>query len=149
MTALLVAAAVLVSDQISKYFVVSRMRPGESRSAISNLVDWVFVQNRHGAYGLFGDNPLILIILGALVMLALWYGLRAQLSHSLPARIAYSAITGGAIGNIIDRLHYGYVVDFISVRPMPFFEVFNIADSAIVIGMSALILLSLSERPSR
>jgi len=49
---------------------------------------------------------------------------------------------GGAVGNIVDRLHYGFVIDFISVRPLPIFEVFNVADMCVSLGVVLLIGLS-------
>jgi signal peptidase II len=144
----LVAAAVFTADQASKHAVIAALVPGDVRPAIPYLLDWTLVKNFHGAYGLFGDKSVVLIGLGAVVLVGLWVSLRAQLAQSRAARIAYGAIVGGAIGNIADRLHYGFVVDFISVRPMPFFEVFNVADSAIVLGMVTLVLLSFIEKPA-
>ena len=66
-----------------------------------------------------------------------WYVFRDVAAHSLAVRIAFGAIVGGAIGNIVDRFHYGFVVDFIDFRWWP---VFNVADSCITLGVVALIL---------
>jgi signal peptidase II len=84
----------------------------------------------------------------ALIVLVLfWVGFRDAAAHSRTISIAFGAIAGGAIGNVIDRFHYGYVVDFIDFRWWP---VFNAADSCITLGVFALIVTTfLSDRAAR
>jgi signal peptidase II len=136
----LTAIAVLIADQLSKSFVMRTFLPNESRVAIPHVLWWTYVQNTHGAFGLFGDSAVLLIVMAIIVLGIFWIAFREAARHSLLVRIAFGAIVGGAIGNIVDRLHYHFVIDFIDLRWWP---VFNIADSCITIGVAALVLASL------
>jgi signal peptidase II len=136
------AVVVLVVDQITKAAVARNLVPGDVRVAIPNLVAWSYVQNVHGAYGLFGARPALLIALAVAVLVLFGYAFSDLTARSALARIAYGAIVAGALGNVIDRTRYGYVIDFISIKPMPFFEVFNVADAAICCGVALLVIAS-------
>jgi len=146
-TAQLFAVAVLVValDQFTKHLIVANFLPGESRFVIPHFLRWTYEQNQHGAFGLFGSSPVLLIGMALVVLLIFWFSFREQAHHSLLVRIAFGMILGGAIGNIIDRLHLRYVVDFIDFyRIWP--NIFNIADSCITVGVILLILSSLATR---
>jgi signal peptidase II len=139
------ALAVLALDQLTKHFVATDFEPGESRVAIPHLLYWTFVQNIHGAFGLFGSQIWLLVGMALAVLAIFWFAFRDAAEQSLLVRIAFGAIVGGAIGNIIDRFHYGFVVDFIDLRWWP---VFNVADSCITIGVGLLLLSSLGRERS-
>ncbi len=135
-------------DQLTKRSVSGSFLPGESRIAIPHLLKWTFEQNQRGAFGLFGSQPWLLIAMALVVLVLFWYSFRDLAAKSVLVRIAFGMITGGAIGNIIDRLHFHYVVDFIDFyRIWP--NVFNVADSCITIGVGLLILSSLASHRSR
>ena len=133
------AAIVLLLDQVTKSMVVHSFMPNESRLAIPHLLFWTYVQNQHGAFGLFGDKPWLLIAMAVVVLGLFWFAFRDAAAQSLAVRIGFGAILGGAIGNIVDRLHYRYVVDFIDLRWWP---VFNVADSCITLGVVALVIVT-------
>jgi len=117
--------------------------PGESRLIVPHLLYLTYVQNTHGAFGLFGDRIWFLIGL-AVVVLGLFYAaFRDAAAQSLLVRIAFGAILGGAVGNIVDRIQRHFVVDFIDLRWWP---VFNVADSCITIGVILLVLGSAKRR---
>lgn len=140
-----VAAVVVALDQFTKHLIVTNFLPGESRFVIPRFLRWTYEQNQHGAFGLFGSSPVLLIGMALLVLLIFWFSFRDQARQSLVVRIAFGMILGGAIGNIIDRLHLRYVVDFVDFyRIWP--NIFNIADSCITIGVILLILSSLATR---
>ncbi len=139
----IVAVLILALDQLSKHWVVAHVNDGRAHTVIPGLLDWIFVQNTHGAYGLFGDRPWFLIGIAALAFVVLWLHFRDRAQHSQLTAISLGFVLGGAIGNIADRLHYGFVVDFIRVLPLPIFEVFNVADAAISLGIVALVVTSL------
>jgi len=136
----LTAALVLVADQLSKRFVMQHLEPDDTRVAIPHVLWWTFVQNTHGAFGLFGNSPGLLIGMAIVVLGVFWFAFRDAARESLLVRIAFGGIVGGAIGNIIDRLHYHYVLDFIDLHWWP---VFNIADSCITVGVAILVVASL------
>ena len=131
-------------DQISKYLVVTHIKNNEIFIVLENILHFVYLENTGITFGLFNNLPtllrlpiLILIPLG--VMAFLLYMLWKIDATERIMTIAYSLIIGGAIGNIFDRIFYGYVVDFIQVNIyLMWWPAFNIADSVIVIGMALL-----------
>jgi signal peptidase II len=136
----LTAIAALALDQFTKRAVATGFTPGESRIVVPHFLWWTYVQNHNGAFGLFGSQPILLIGLALAVLAIFWYAFRDQAARSGLVRVAFGAIAGGAFGNILDRIRFGYVVDFIDLRWWP---VFNVADSCITIGVALLILGSI------
>jgi signal peptidase II len=130
------ALAVIALDHATKTAVASHFLPGESRIVIPHVLYLTYVQNYHGAFGLFGTHPLLLTAAASAVLIGfyLWYRKEGAAGQ---VHVAFALIFGGAVGNIIDRLHFGYVHDFIDFRVWP---VFNVADSAITIGVTILLL---------
>src|SRR6516225_5020981 len=131
----LIAALVVAADQTAKHAVATHFLPDESRIVIPHALWLTYVQNHRGAFGLFGAHPLILaaVALAVVVVFYLWY---RQGGATLSTHIAFGLILGGAIGNIIDRVRFGYVIDFFDLRWWP---VFNVADSCITIGVVLLL----------
>jgi signal peptidase II len=139
------AIVVVVVDQLTKAWLTSRLAPGESMPVIGDLLRLVHGQNNGGLFGLFRDSAagfalVSLVVIGAIVL----YERRAGGSPYLS--LTLGLLLGGAIGNLIDRLRLGYVVDFVdagigSVR----FWTFNAADAAIT--CSILLLLAASVWP--
>jgi len=142
---IVVALIALVLDQWTKHVVIGNFMPGESRIVVPHLLKWTYEQNQHGAFGLFGDSPVLLIAMAVVVLLIFWYSFRDAAQRSTIVRVAFGMILGGAIGNIIDRLHFRYVVDFIDFfRIWP--NIFNVADACITSGVILLILASVATR---
>lgn len=136
----LAAVAAFALDQIAKNFVATTFAPGESRIVIPRLLYWTFVQNHRGAFGLFGSQTWVLVVMALGVLAVFWFAFKDAAAQSQLVQFAFGGIVGGAVGNIVDRFHYGYVVDFIDVRWWP---VFNVADSCISVGVVLLVLASL------
>jgi signal peptidase II len=138
----LVALFVFLLDRGTKSLVLTGFLPGESRLVVPHLLWWTYVQNVHGAFGLFGSSPYLLILLAIIVLGIFAYAFRDQVRRSTLVRIAFGMILGGAIGNIVDRLQHRWVVDFIDFKTI-WPNVFNVADAAITIGVVLLVLASL------
>ena len=146
---LLLAAIVIILDQISKTWVQTHMFPGQSMPE-TGFFRIIYAQNTGAAFSIFYGKAAILTyvsIFGTLLILAYNF-LLARYFPMLQTRwnkVALGFILGGTIGNLIDRFTLHYVRDFISVGPWP---VFNIADSSIVVGviMFALSILQLSRK---
>ena len=104
---------------------------------IPHVLYLTYVQNLHGAFGLFGSHPLGLagVAAAVLVLFYVWY--RQEGGATRTTHVAFALILGGAVGNIIDRLRFGYVIDFVDFR---FWWVFNVADAAISVGVGLLLL---------
>ena len=142
----LMALAVVLADQLTKWLVSSRLALHESVNVIPGLFRLTHVQNQGAAFGILSDSPsewklgmLIFFSLFALVVVStlLWRN-----SHSISSTgIALSLILGGAVGNLWDRMVAGHVTDFFDVYFRGYhWPAFNIADSAIVVG--ALLLMA-------
>jgi signal peptidase II len=135
---LIVALFVVVCDQVSKALVVAQMYPGE-RIEIFSLLSLERTSNSGIAFGLAGHVPSLLLILvaAAIVVVLLLLGTQMKWRGS---SIAIGLILGGALGNLLDRIFRGSVVDFID---LPHWPTFNLADVAITVGVALLILGSL------
>jgi signal peptidase II len=135
---LIVALFVVVCDQVSKALVVAQMYPGE-RIEISSLLSLERTSNSGIAFGLAGHVPSLVLILvaAAIVVVLLLLGTQMKWRGS---SIAIGLILGGALGNLLDRIFRGSVVDFID---LPHWPTFNLADVAITVGVVLLILGSL------
>jgi signal peptidase II len=142
------AAVIIALDQWAKAWALDTLTDGKIRALVlaPQLIDFVFVRNTHGAYGLFGDSPIFLIGLSLVAFLVIFFSFRARALHSHFISLSLGLVLGGAIGNIVDRIHYHFVVDFIRIIPLPIFEVFNIADTAISVGIVLIILASLMRK---
>jgi signal peptidase II len=128
---------VVAADQYTKHVVATTFMADESRIVIPHVLYLTYVQNTHGAFGLFGSHPLLLAAFASAVLVGffLWY--RSTGNAGMTTHIAFGLILGGAIGNIADRMRLSYVVDFLDLRWWP---VFNVADSAISIGVILLLI---------
>lgn len=138
-----VACAVLLADQVSKWWVLEILRLGSREPLVLlPVLDLRMVQNRGITFGLLngaagiGSLPIVLVAIAVVVGLGIWLW---RTDRTLVAA-AVGAIAGGAIGNIADRLRLGFVVDFIQVHAFGWsWYVFNIGDAAIVCGVAALL----------
>ena len=130
-----VAALVLLADQTSKYIIASNLQRYEEWAPIPAL-QWFFVitytTNTGAAFGLFPDGSLFFIIIALVVVIAILIYHRQLAVHQWLLRISLGLQLGGALGNLLDRLTRGYVVDFIYFK---FWPVFNTADSCIFVGV--------------
>ena len=129
------ATGVIVLDHVTKAWIAMHFLPGESRIVIPHVLYLTYVQNYHGAFGLFGTHPLLLTAAASAVLIGFYLWYRRE-GAATTVHVAFALIFGGAVGNIVDRLHFGYVHDFVDLR---FWPVFNVADSAITVGVVMLL----------
>lgn len=145
---LVVAIVVLAADQLSKAWILYGLDlPSRGVVRILPVLNFALVWNHGVTFGILaGDNATILLIAiaaAAIVALAVWLWRATHLVTTL----AIGAIIGGAIGNVISRLRYGAVVDFIDAHIGAWhWYVFNVADAAIVCGVTALIVEGMVRR---
>jgi signal peptidase II len=133
---LAVAAAVIALDQVSKWAVRASLDRGDSHELIGSWLRIVHFTNSGAAFGLFqGAGPLLALTSIAGTIALLVYLFNPGFAHPL-VRVALALMLGGAAGNLIDRVARGEVVDFIKVPNWP---AFNVADSAITVGVVVLI----------
>jgi signal peptidase II len=126
------ALALLAADQVSKYLVFNQLPVGETIPIVSHIFHLTAVRNTGIAFGLFQQHPgFLTALIGFCVILLCFFSYPMTRTHSLE-KIAYGLILGGAIGNFVDRMRFGWVIDFLDFRVWP---VFNLADSGITIGV--------------
>ena len=140
------AAAILATDQLTKAWLTSFLAPGESVRVVDDVLRLVHGQNAGGLFGLFQGQALPFALV-SLVVVALIVGYHARSGRNAYLSITLGLLLGGALGNLLDRLRLGYVVDFVdagigSVR----WYTFNVADAAI--SLAILLLLAASLFPS-
>jgi signal peptidase II len=144
-----VTAALIAADQLTKVWAASSLPLGRPGLTLGWGFHLTYVQNSGAAFGILQDATLALAVLSGVVALVIAVYLRRHAS-SLPALQlwALALILSGAIGNLIDRIRLGYVIDFIHFSVPGFdFPVFNIADACVVVGAGLLILASLRKTP--
>jgi len=139
----LIFVSVVVFDQTTKILAKSHIQPGNSIHLIKNFLKLTYVTNTGSAFGIFKGMNLVLIMLSAIIAAILLHYLIK--TESKNERFLISLILGGTAGNLIDRIAYGSVVDFIELPKWP---VFNIADSAISIGVIFLIAVYIKQKNS-
>lgn len=142
----LVAGAVLLIDQLSKYLVHLKLVPGESVPIIKNVFHISLIHNTGCAFGLFRHQATILMALSILTIVMILVFYRQLVGSGRIMRVAVGLLIGGASGNLIDRLRFGYVVDFLDFQIWP---VFNLADSAVTIGVVLILWNLFHKRCSR
>jgi len=143
----LIALLVLAADQLSKLYIRAHFQPYAMLPIIPNWLDLTYTLNPGAAFSLFATMPaqfrrvfFVALSAGAMVVLM---GLLVRRSTSPASGVAFALILGGTVGNLIDRLVRGTVIDFIYFHHASFsYPVFNIADSAITFGVGVIIVLT-------
>lgn len=128
----IIVVPIVILDQLTKLLVINNLKLYQSVPVIQNIFYITFIANKGAAFGMF-KNQVPLFVLAALIAIALIFSGIKNNRHKRAGiyDIALIFILAGAIGNLIDRLRLGYVIDFLDFRIWP---VFNIADSAITAG---------------
>ena len=130
------AFLIILADQISKFIVRNSMHLSQSISVIKNIFYITYMHNFGAGFGILQRQRLFLILISAAVAcIILFYSKKIGKKERLLQVIA-GIVLGGTVGNLIDRIIYGYVIDFLDFRIWP---IFNIADSAVTIGIIFLI----------
>lgn len=127
---LLVSIVVIGADQFSKYLITATMELGQSIPT-EGIIRLTYTTNTGGAFGLFANQTFLLTMIAFVGIAVLVLYLRYLPLDSRLLRLGLGLALGGAAGNLIDRVRLGEVTDFIDVG---FWPIFNIADSAIVVG---------------
>jgi len=143
---LLLAAATVVVDQLTKLAVVMHMVPGDRHVVIDGWFQIRFITNTGGLFGAFRNLPdgwrtLLFSIVPLLASVGLLVFLLRTSGKQRGLRIALAFILGGAVGNLVDRLRLGYVIDFLDVHWREHhWPAFNVADASICIGVGLILL---------
>ncbi len=130
--ALLLMGTLVITDQLTKYMVVNMLMPVGSVPVIGDFFKFTYLENRGAAFGIFQNQRWIFIVLTfAILAVLLWISFKYEIkSKMLFASLVL--VAAGGIGNLIDRIFLGYVIDFISFSFFP--PIFNFADCCITVG---------------
>jgi signal peptidase II len=134
-----VGAAVAAFDQLTKHLLVSKSGPDRIGSRVEVVGSWLaleYTENRGAAFGLLSGLAPVLAAASIAILAGLLLHYMRQERPPLWHTLAIGAVVGGAVGNLVDRVRLGYVIDFLSVGAWPNF---NVADSAITVGVLILI----------
>ncbi|MBW2976242.1 signal peptidase II [Candidatus Woesearchaeota archaeon] len=131
------ALIVVLADQISKFFIKTHFQLNSSFPVIKNIFHLSRIHNFGAGFGILQNQKWILVFIALIVIGTVFYYLDKIKDKELFLQIIIGFILGGTIGNLIDRVIYGYVIDFLDFRIWP---VFNIADSFACIGFIGLVI---------
>lgn len=139
---IIIIVATVVLDQVTKVFAVKFLADGASFDVIPGVFRFTYVENRGAAFGMLSDNRWLFMIISVIAIGALLFYLWKFRPDSALACTALCMIIGGGIGNMIDRVALGYVVDFLDFCAFPnlWKWVFNVADAFVCVGAGLLIL---------
>ena len=142
MYAVLWCVIAIFIDQITKWLVVHNLKGKDSITIIPNVFELHYLENRGAAFGIFQNQRWFFVIMTVviLVVVSWFYGRTPVEKRYLPLRICMIVLTAGAIGNFIDRLIRGYVVDFFYFSLIDF-PIFNVADIYVTVTFIVLVLL--------
>ncbi len=130
-----IVTSVVILDQLAKLLVVAWIGPDQSLhrwELAGSLLAFEYVENTGAAFGILAGRVWLLSVLAMIVGLGFLFALRRELPFSGLLRLGIGLVIGGGLGNLVDRLRLGFVIDYIAVGIWP---KFNVADSAITIGL--------------
>lgn len=134
---LIVSGLLLFIDQLSKHYISRLLFLGQSLPLVEDFFQLTLVHNPGGAFGLFrGASPLFFIIASILTLILLFLFWKNLPGKDLSGRIGLGLVVGGALGNLLDRLRLGYVIDFLHLSLRGYhWPIFNFADVGISVGI--------------
>lgn len=137
MSYFLLILLILFLDQLTKVAVLMKLEPIRNVWVIKDIFSITFVRNYGAAFGILQSRTLLLIGLSIAVIVCIWINRDKLKGYSKVFRTGLGLALGGALGNLVDRIRLGYVIDFLDFQ---FWPVFNLADIAIVCGVGLIIL---------
>ena len=136
--ALIIGVALAAIDQIIKYFIVSELKPVGTVNVLGDVFKLTYVENRGVAFGMFSGMQWVFILLTSALLAAIIFYMFKKRPKSKFFYITVALIIGGGIGNLIDRVRLGYVIDYIEPLFVDF-AVFNFADCLITVGAALMV----------
>jgi signal peptidase II len=144
MFVLLLGLAVLILDQLTKQGIRASFVYGDSRPVIDGLFNLVYVRNDGAAWNLLSGHSIVLILISVVVLVLLVIYRRSFLQEQFLHKILLGLMIGGIVGNLVDRIRFGWVTDFLDFHiGTHHWPAFNVADSAICIAVGLYIITNL------
>lgn len=140
---------IIILDQIIKFVVIQNMELYSSITIIKNFFNITYVQNIGAAFSILSGNVVFLSLISLIVLVAIYIYLSKKKSFNKIQTITYSMLIGGIVGNMIDRIFRGFVIDYLDFSILKYnFPVFNFADICIVVSTIILLVFSIKEEKS-
>lgn len=136
---ILIIVLCIAADQLTKICAAANLKDISTLPIIENIFHFTYVENRGAAFGMLADHRWVFMILSVVGIAAIFVNLTVTKPKSWWMRLALCFIVGGGVGNMIDRIARGYVIDFIDCRFIDFY-VFNVADSFVCVGCAMFII---------
>ena len=138
--ALVIIGVSVLADQVLKWVVTNTLEIGQTVPLIDGVFHFTYIRNHGAAFSILQNQQLFLILVtAAITVILLIFLYRTRNNNNLLMKISIPLIIGGGIGNLIDRIRLGYVVDYLDFR-LIHFPVFNFADCCVTIGAGLLII---------
>lgn len=139
-----ISTIIIILDQLIKYLISNKIELNESIEIINHFFSITYVQNIGAAWNILSGNRWLLIMIGMISLIAIYlYFIKDKKLKKIEV-ITYSILIGGIIGNLIDRIVYGYVIDYLSFNIFGYhFPVFNLADICIVVSVFLMIMIEI------
>ncbi|HLQ39933.1 MAG TPA: signal peptidase II [Tetragenococcus sp.] len=141
---LLISLAVIAIDQGVKYWIVANFGIGEVQKVVNGLLSLTYIKNSGAAWSILEGKIVFFALVTIIAVVVVSYFLVRYYKSSVLLALGLALVLGGAVGNFIDRIRWGYVVDMIQLDFINF-PIFNIADSALTIGVVLIFSYSLLE----
>ncbi|MEN7972935.1 MAG: signal peptidase II [Verrucomicrobiota bacterium] len=147
MLVLLLGLAVILLDQFTKQWIRSVFAYNESRPVIDGFFNLVYVRNDGAAWNILSGHSIVLILISIAVLVLLVIYRRSFLQKQFSHRILLGLLVGGIVGNLIDRIRFGWVTDFLDFQFGTYhYPSFNVADSAICIAVGLYVITNLFQK---
>ncbi|SDZ16818.1 signal peptidase II [Proteiniborus ethanoligenes] len=134
---------IIFLDQLTKFYAIKMLKGNEPIIIIRNFLQLNYVENFGAAFGILQNKKVFFVIMTLVVIIGIVVYMKTNTNLTFSMKLALAMVIGGAVGNLIDRIRLGYVVDFVDVNFWGIYDfpVFNLADSFIVIGTIILMYL--------
>ena len=143
---LFITIVILLLDQITKFIVASSMRVGDSFNVIPNFLNITSHRNNGAAWGILSGKMSFFYIITIIILVVLIIFYIKEAKQHLLMQVAISLLFAGALGNFIDRVLHGEVVDFVDTNIFGYnFPIFNVADSSLTIGVLLIVIALLTD----
>ncbi|MFH4935267.1 signal peptidase II [Staphylococcus cohnii] len=145
-TSIFITIVILILDQITKFIITKTMQIGDSFEVIPNFLSITSHRNNGAAWGILSGKMAFFYIITVIILIILIVFFIKEAKHNLLMQIAISLLFAGALGNFIDRVLNGEVVDFVDTYIFSYnFPIFNVADSSLTIGVVLVIIALLRD----
>lgn len=141
MISLIIASLIVIFDQITKYGILDFLRvsdievAGKSMTVIDGVLNFTYVKNYGVGFGALSDKRWLFMAFSSILIFVIFFAVAKYHGRSKLFDVILGLLLGGGVGNMIDRIRLGFVIDFIDVTFLPFWKwVFNVADCAVTIG---------------